>query len=208
MNYKEFENEELKRLITMKASKINFEDVTEEDLLNIEDLVLKYKNFDGTFSNIDLTIINFFSNLRKIRIIEYEITQEFILLINRFEKLENIEFHKCKIKEVDFSNLNKNIKKIRFSNCGVLDFKYPIGEYIDIEKSEIDFKNLSFDEVKYLYIIDSIIKNGYNLDKFENIEIVNLDATKIFDKNLNLLEDIKVSNKTKYSHENELNLFN
>lgn len=208
MNYKEFENEELKRLITMKASKINFEDVTEEDLLNISDLVLKYKSFDGKFSNIDLSIINFFPNLRKIRIIEYEITQEFILLLDKFEKLENIEFHKCNMKKVNFSNLNKNIKKIRFSDCGILDFKYPIGEYIDIEKSEIDFKNLSFDEVKYLYIIDSIIKNGYNLDKFENIEIVCLDATKIFDKNLNLMEDIKVSNQTKYSHKNELNLFN
>ena len=71
-----------------------------------------------------------------------------------------------------------------------------------------NFKNLSFDEVKYLYIIDSIIKNAYNLDKFKNIEIVNLDATKLFDKNLNLLKDIKVSNQTKYSHKNELNLCN
>ena len=124
MNYKEFENEEFKRLITMKSNKINFEDVIEEDLLNIEDLVLKYKNFDGTLSNIDLNVIRRFPSLRNIRIIEYEITQEFILLLKEFKKLENIEFHKCKISKIDFSNLNK---KVRFSNCGILDFNYPIG---------------------------------------------------------------------------------
>ena len=57
MNYKEVKNEELKKLITMKANKINFEAVTEKDLLNIEDIVLKYRNFDGTFSNVDFNII-------------------------------------------------------------------------------------------------------------------------------------------------------
>ena len=205
MNYKEFENEEFKRLITMKSNKINFEDVIEEDLLNIEDLVLKYKNFDGTLSNIDLNVIRRFPSLRNIRIIEYEITQEFILLLKEFKKLENIEFHKCKISKIDFSNLNK---KVRFSNCGILDFKYPIGEYVDIEKSEVNFENINFENVKYVYIIDSIINNSYNLDIFKNIEIVCLDGTKIYDKYLNVIKDIKVANSVKYSHKKEIDLFN
>lgn len=205
MNYKEFENEEFKRLITMKSNKINFEDVIEEDLLNIEDLVLKYKNFDGTLSNIDLNVIRRFPSLRNIRIIEYEITQEFILLLKEFKKLENIEFHKCKISKIDFSNLNK---KVRFSNCGILDFKYPIGEYVDIEKSEVNFENINFENVKYVYIIDSIINNSYNLDIFKNIEIVCLDGTKIYDKHLNVIKDIRVANSVKYSHKKEINLFN
>lgn len=205
MNYKEFENEEFKRLITMKSNKINFEDVIEEDLLNIEDLVLKYKNFDGTLSNIDLNVIRRFPSLRNIRIIEYEITQEFILLLKEFKKLENIEFHKCKISKIDFSNLNK---KVRFSNCGILDFKYPIGEYVDIEKSEVNFENINFENVKYVYIIDSIINNSYNLDIFKNIEIVCLDGTKIYDKHLNVIKDIRVANSVKYSHKKEIDLFN
>lgn len=205
MNYKDFENEELKRLITMKTNKINFEDITENDLLNIEEIVLKYKNFDGTFSNVDFNIIKNFPNLKRIRIIEYEITQEFIVLLNKFKKLENIEFHKCKINKIDFSNLNK---KIRFSNCGILDFKYPIGEYVDIEKSEVNFENIDFKNVKYVYIIDSIIRNGYNLDKYTNIEIMCLDGTKIFDKGSKFIEDIKVAEQVKYTHKKELNLFN
>ena len=205
MNYKEFENEEFKRLITMKSNKINFEDVIEEDLLNIEDLVLKYKNFDGTLSNIDLNVIRRFPSLRNIRIIEYEITQEFILLLKEFKKLENIEFHKCKISKIDFSNLNK---KVRFSNCGILDFKYPIGEYVDIEKSEVNFENINFENVKYVYIIDSIINNSYNLDIFKNIEIVCLDGTKIYDKHLNVIKDIRVANSVRYSHKKEIDLFN
>ena len=205
MNYKEVKNEELKKLITMKANKINFEAVTEKDLLNIEDIVLKYRNFDGTFSNVDFNIIKNFPNLKRIRIIEYEITQEFIVLLNKFEKLENIEFHKCKISKIDFSNLNR---KIRFSDCGILDFKYPIGEYVDIEKSEVNFENIDFENVKYVYIIDSIIKNGYNLDIYTNIEIMCLDGTKIFDKDSKFIEDIKVAEQAKYSHKKEVSLFN
>lgn len=145
MDYKEFENEDFERLIAMKVNKINFEDVTEKDLLDIEEIVLKYKNWDGTFSNIDLNIIKNFPNLKSVKIIEYEITQEIILLLSKLEKLQNIEFHKCKISKVDFSNLNI---KVRFSNCGILDFKYPIGEYVDIEKSEVDFENINFENVK------------------------------------------------------------
>ena len=126
-------------------------------------------------------------------------------ILKEFKKLENIEFHKCKISKIDFSNLNK---KVRFSNCGILDFKYPIGEYVDIEKSEVNFENINFENVKYVYIIDSIINNSYNLDIFKNIEIVCLDGTKIYDKHLNVIKDIRVANSVKYSHKKEIDLFN
>ena len=45
-------------------------------------------------------------------------------------------------------NLNGKLKRVSFSDCGVLDFKYPEVPYITISNSEIDFSNIEFGKVK------------------------------------------------------------
>lgn len=198
-------SQELKRLIALKANKLSYDDVSEEDFDEITELIFKSKTFGGEKTDVDLKWISLFPNLERVRIIGFEIEQDVLdILVNQM-RLHSVEFSKCNMGEISFEGLNGRLKRVEFTECGKLDFKYPEVPYVNITNSEVDFENIDFEKVKGIRILDSVIQNGRGLTEFENIESVILDGTRIFvgDEEKN---DIEVSKNTKYSHEKEVEL--
>lgn len=195
------ENEELKRLITMKANKLNFEDVTKEEFERIKDITINGYLINGKESNINLKELLFFPNLKRVKISKFEITDESIEIILKLEKIEHIEFVSCSLKNAKLDKLNKKIKSINFINCENLQSKYPEVENIIVIGTKIDFKNINFINVKKVFIQKCVVKNAYNLNNYLNIEEVNLDGSELYNENNELIQDILVAKNTKYTHE-------
>lgn len=199
-----FESKELKRLIAMKTGKIDFEAVSEEDIVRIRDISLNSFLMNGQSSGIDLNILKYFLSLERVRISNFEITNEVLDMLSKLECLDTIEIVGCTFKDVDFSSLNGKIKRISFTKCDDLPFTYPDVADINIVKSNIDFKNINFGNVQTVFIQNSTIKNVSDLNEYSEIRKVNLDGTILYDSNGDVVKDIKVGDKTSYTHEEEV----
>lgn len=197
---------ELKRLIALKANKLSYDDVTEEDFDEITELVFNVASFNGEKTGVDLNWVSLFPNIEKVRIIGFAIDQSTLDVFSEQIRLSNIDFVKCQMEDISFENLNGKLKRVSFSDCGVLDFKYPEVPYITISNSEIDFSNIEFGKVKGIQILNSVIRNGRNLIEFDNIEHITLDGTQVFGEDEKEMEDIEIPNKTKYSHKKTVEL--
>lgn len=203
MRKEKITSQELKRLIALKANKLSYDDVSEEDFDEITELVLKSTTFNGENTGIDLNCIALFPNIEMVRVIGFDIEQEVIDVLTNQLRLHGVEFSKCKMGKVSFEGLNGRLKRVDFTECGRLDFKYPEVQNINVVSSEVDFNNIDFEKVKGISIIDSVIRNGKSLTEFEDIERVVLDGTKIYAGDEEKT-DIEVSKNTKYSHKKEV----
>ena len=199
-------NKELKRLIAFKSGKIDFEEVTEEDIMCIRDISLSSRLINGAESGIDLEVLKYFFSLERVRISNFEITDDVIQMLSELECLDTIEIVGCTFKDVDFTKLNGKLKRISFSKCEELPFKYPDVRDIRVIKSNIDFTNIDFTNVQNVFIQSSTIRNAHSLDDFCEIKKVNLDGTKLYDENGEEIKDIQVAEKTGYSHEEDVML--
>lgn len=203
MRKEKITSSELKRLIALKANKLSYDDVSEEDFDEITELIFNSNSFNGEKTGVDLNWISLFPNLESIRIIGYEVDQTVVDELSNQMRLTSVEFSKCKMEKISFEGLNGRLKRVGFTNCGSLDFKYPEVPYINVSGSEIDFENIDFDKVKGIHILNSVIKNGRSLAEFADIENIVLDGTKIFIGEEEQ-KDIEVSKMTKYSHKKDV----
>lgn len=194
-------NEELKRLITMKVNKLNFEEVTKEDFKKIENIAINGYLINGKQSNYNFKELLFFPNLKKIKLSKFKLKIEDIEIILKLGNLKEIEIVNCNLENIEFYKLNKSIKSVKFINCEKLSGKYPEVEEIFVVGTNIDFKNINFINVKKVFAQNCIIKNVYNLNEYVSIEDVNLDGSKLYNEREKLIEDILVSQSTKYTHE-------
>ena len=208
MRKEKISSAEFKRLVALKVNKLSYEDVTEDDFDRVSDLVFKATSFNGDKTDIDLGWISLFPNISRLRIIGFEINQDIIDMLSKQVNLTMLEFALCQIGEVSFKGLNGKLKSVGFTDCGSLNFKYPEVSVVSVSKSEIDFNNIVFDKVKGIDILDSIIRNGHSLKMYPEIQRVELDGTKIYDQKGNEIQDIEVSDMTKYSHKKQVSLVN
>lgn len=203
MKKEEIESNELKRLIALKAGKIDFEDVTDEELEQVRDIVLNAYLINGKKSDISLDAITLFPNLERLRIVNFEITDEVIEKLASLERLSSLEILGATFSDVDFSKLSKKLENINFTNCTSLPFKYPEVRNVAVTRCGIDFKNINFGVAENILIQNSIANNAHNLDDYTNIKRINLDGTVLYDEQEKILEDILVAVNTQYSHEKE-----
>lgn len=200
MRLEKIKSKELKRQIALRIGKLNFEDVTEEDFDEISELTLNFKSINGKKTDINLNVLEFFPYLKKIRIIDFDINQEDICKINKLECVEVLEFSRCKFNKINFDVIEERLKKIDFSECGELAFKYPKVKNILINMCEIDFEFVDLEAVQKIYVFDSVIKNLPDLSKYKDLEKVIFDGSKIIDANGKEIEDALISEHTEYSH--------
>lgn len=203
MKKEEIKSNELKRLIALKAGKVDFTDVTDEDLEGIRDIVLNAFLINGKSSDISLDAISLFPNLERIRIANFEITNEVVETFATLKKLSSIEIVGGIFTEVDFSKLSEQIREMSFANCESLSFKYPKMKNIVINRCGVDFENIDFSVAENILIQNSTVKNAHNLNDYMHIKRVNLDGSSLYDGQEQVLENILVSDNTQYSHEQE-----
>lgn len=193
-------NFELQRLIAFKCNKLDFKDVTDDEIKQITELSLRGRLVNGKKSGIEVNDVILFSNLISLTISDMEINQECILNLLKLKDLKKIEIIGCIFDNVDFSILQEKDINICFIGCEELPFKYPYQKEINVKGCKLDFNNIDFSTIEYLSVTESTIINAHNLDQYDNIKAVNIDASVLMDSKGKQVSDIKVSGNTQYSH--------
>ena len=203
----DIQNEELKNIILYALDEIDFEDINEDRLEEIEEIYLNAYLLNGKQTGITIEDVLKFPNLRELKLGNFNITENDVETIAKLEKLEELEIFDCKFTDVDFDKIAKKVQRLIFSKCKEMNFKYPNVKEIIIRNSKVDFDNLNFECAKRVEIILSRIKNVVDLTEFKNIEEVNLDGSILYDEKYVTKDDIEVSKNTIYTHKSDIELY-
>lgn len=189
-----FNNQELKRLIQFKLNKINF---TREDLKLIDSITLKGKNINGDINIVDLNVIDYFPNLKKIEFQDLKISSQYM---KKLYKVEEISFKQCQVEDINYL---QDIKKLSVNNSKITNLE----QIENLENLEnLEFINIRLEDFNILKKLKSLntlkLKNmiDFSLDnidfplpiKYFSIEdIDNLDEIRLI-KNYSKLETLSI----------------
>ena len=81
--------------------------------------------------------------------------------------------------------------------------KMPKSRVLRIIGSEVNFDSVNAGNVEKMLLQNSLIKNFTSLDSNDNLVEVNLDGSTIYDKENNVVTEVKVPIGTYLSHEEE-----
>lgn len=203
MRKEEITSKELKQCICLRTGKLDFSEVTDEDIEKIGALDLRGIKFNGEPTDVVLSELALFPNLTALMISHFDLKEEDINSISALSKLKTVQFSAC-----DF----ENISDIKIDNLDVLVFvgctdmaklKMPKSRVLRIIGSEVNFDSVNAGNVEKMLLQNSLIKNFTSLDSNDNLLEVNLDGSTIYDKENNVVTEVKVPVGTYLSHEEE-----
>ena len=150
----------------------------------MEHLTLNKYKLNGKESDINLSELYLFKNLRTLTLINFSINKDFIKIINELKFLWAIQFSGCDIE--DAVPINQSVSQLIFDYCK--NFKCELinnNKIIKIIGSEIDLRQLNkIDNTKELYLQDCKIKNTEEILKYNRLELLNLDGSNVENDNI------------------------
>jgi len=139
------QNLELRKYVTYKTES---DEITKKDLENIDEIILDSQNIIGEYNQVYFQEIELFPNLKKIAIKNLGICPEDM---SKLEKIEQIEFKNCEIKEI---NKLKKVKQLIL-----------IHTEIEEQKQLEELENL-----EEIQLINTAINNFEFLKKLKNLK--------------------------------------
>lgn len=203
MKKEEITSKEMKQCICLRSGKLNFSEVTDEDIEKITIMDLRGIKFNGEPTDVLLSELDVLPNLNALMISHFDLKGEDIEYLSKLSKLKTIQFTAC-----DF----ENITDIKLENLDILVFvgctdmgklKMPKSRVLRVIGSEINFDGVNPENVEKLLLQNTLVKNFTTLASNENLVEVNLDGSTIQDKDGNAVKNVEVSAGTFLSHEEE-----
>ena len=201
MKKERINNVNLRRLIALKCGKIDFEDVSDEEIEKISEITILGKKLNGEPTGITLDCLKLMNNIADLKLSDFILTPEDMDVLKQLEKLRSLQLSSCNLEEITEMSLPHGVSDFRITNCGKIKFKkYPEVSSIDISGSEIDMNSIDLDKVLDITILDSRIKNAKELTKFPAIRSVTIDGSILINKEGTIVDDIEVGENTVYTH--------
>lgn len=176
------ENIELRNFLQFKLGK---ENITNDDLDNIDEIILDSTNIVGQYNKVYFEEIDLFKNLKKISIRNLGVTVESLEKIN---KIPEVEFVNCELR--DITKLS-NVQHLTLINSEVDNFE-KIEQLSNI--TELQLTNIKIEEFKFLENFKNLKKlviknvNDFSLSKINfYLPIEYLSVEKIKDLDLNII---------------------
>ena len=198
-------NTNVAEFVEMKLDKIE-NSFSERELNEIMELVYDTYTINEEVLEDDLADLKYFKGLKKLYLMNVDISKESAKNIFILPSLEEISFEKVNFLYTDFI-ANLNVKEISFVNTNIEDysfFKTMTGlekvELIGVKEVNLDYfdqyRNLSeldlgysnilnVDKIKYFYYLNGLAVNDTNirdlkfLEEFQHLKYVGLDKTQI-----------------------------
>lgn len=203
MKKEEITSKELKQCICLKTGKLNFSEVTDEDIENITEIDLRGIKFNGEETDVILAELDAFPNLNGLLISHFDLKVEDIDAISRQDKLRVVQFSSCDFENIETINL-PNLDVLVFVGCTDMGkLKMPKSRVLRVIGSELNFDGVDVNNVEKLLIQNSLVNNFTSLDSKDNLIEVNLDGSTLYDKDGNLVKDVKVKPEISFSYEDE-----
>lgn len=203
MRKEEITSKEMKQCICLRTGKLNFSEVTDEDIENITTMDLRGVKFNGEPTDVILSELEALPNLNALMISHFDLNVEDINNLSKLSKLKTIQFTAC-----DF----ENITDIKLGELDILVFvgctdmgtlKMPKSRVLRVIGSEINFDGVNPGNIEKLLLQNTLVKNFTTLALNENLVEVNLDGSTIQDKDGKAVKDIEVAAGTFLSYEEE-----
>ena len=203
MKKEEITSKELKQCICLKTGKLNFSEVTDEDIENITEIDLRGIKFNGEETDVILAELDVFPNLNGLLISHFDLKVEDIDAISRQDKLRVVQFSSCDFENIETINL-PNLDVLVFVGCTDMGkLKMPKSRVLRVIGSELNFDGVDVNNIEKLLIQNSLVNNFTSLDSKDNLIEVNLDGSTLYDKDGNLVKDVKVKPEISFSYEDE-----
>ena len=94
-----------------------------EELGEIDEIIINPININGEYEKINLEVIKYFSNLKRILFKNLTINENIITDLVSIKPLESIYFEKCEFENVNMLMVLKT-KEIGFINCEIVDYSF------------------------------------------------------------------------------------
>lgn len=203
MKKEEITSKELKQCICLKTGKLNFSEVTDEDIENITEIDLRGIKFNGEETDVILAELDAFPNLNGLLISHFDLKVEDIDAISRQDKLRVVQFSSCDFENIETINL-PNLDVLVFVGCTDMGkLKMPKSRVLRVIGSELNFDGVDVNNIEKMLIQNSLVNNFTSLDSKDNLIEVNLDGSTLYDKDGNLVKDVKVKPEISFSYEDE-----
>ena len=203
MKKEEITSKELKQCICLKTGKLNFSEVTDEDIENITEIDLRGVKFNGEPTDVILSELDVFPNLNGLMISHFDLKAEDIESIAKHDKLKVIQFSSCDFENITTIDLN-NLDILVFVGCtDMTKLKMPKSRVLRVIGSELNFDVVDPNVVEKMLIQNSLVNNFTSLDSNDNLVEVNFDGTTILDKDGKEVKDVKVMPHVSFSREDE-----
>ena len=203
MKKEEITSKELKQCICLKTGKLNFSEVTDEDIENITEIDLRGIKFNGEETDVILAELDAFPNLNGLLISHFDLKVEDIDAISRQDKSRVVQFSSCDFENIETINL-PNLDVLVFVGCTDMGkLKMPKSRVLRVIGSELNFDGVDVNNIEKLLIQNSLVNNFTSLDSKDNLIEVNLDGSTLYDKDGNLVKDVKVKPEISFSYEDE-----
>ena len=150
-----------------------------EELGEIDEIIINPININGEYEKINLEVIKYFSNLKRILFKNLTINDNIITDLVSIKSLESIYFEKCEFENVNMLIVLKT-KEIGFINCEIVDYSFVY-----------EMKNL-----QSLAIVNGLvsISGVNNLKKLEYLQLSYSNMIDIETFNLPFLKELHIDN--------------
>ena len=162
-----------------------------EELGEIDEIIINPININGEYEKINLEVIKYFSNLKRILFKNLTINENIITDLVSIKSLESIYFEKCEFENVNMLMVLKT-KEIGFINCEIVDYSFVY-----------EMKNL-----QSLAIVNGLvsISGVNNLKKLEYLQLSYSSMIDIETFNLPFLKELHIDNTNLMNTSNLENL--
>ena len=196
------QDNELAKCIGNQVKKYNTNQFLREELESVQEISLRNVDFTGKSLNINFEQLSELKHLKFIYLQFIKVDDSLIEIINQFSELKELYFSQCNIignKKFDLQQLEKltllfceNVNLDIFNMPEQLKISTKIDEKFDLNKVPDKIK------IKILFVNNADIKSFKYINDFSDLESLNIDGSKVDEKDiLNILKNkIEVSHKT------------
>lgn len=192
MNKNDVKSQELRATIAMKLGKFSYSEVTDEELKEVKDIILRKYKFNGEDTGIDVSELLNLPNLQAVTLGDFEITDSDIEILAKLESLERIQFSNCDFSSVRNKLPNEELLVVTLSGCtSPENMNVSAAKYLKILGSEVDFNKLNIEDLEQLVIQNSEVINFTSLVGKTAARTINLDGSNVYAPNGQEVEDIE-----------------
>lgn len=205
MKKEDITSKELRQCICLKTGKFYFEDVTEEEIMQIQEMDFRRIKFNGELTDVELEHLKLFPKLASLAISNFTISEEDLRVISELKNLKRIQFNSCEFSKDAKQKLPQEFEEFILMGCENMEsFTFPKSKIVIVKGGDVYFNKIDLDSAKALYLQNTVVKNATDIENYGELEVVNLNGSKIYTANGTEISKIKVSNRTEFSKDEEL----
>ena len=203
MKKENIRSNELKRVIAMKTGNMLFEDVSEEELDSVDELYLRAKKYSGEPTDIDLSEVSGFTNLKTLGLNGFKLSSEDFDIISKLG-LSSLELNGCETGS-EVIDTADSLENLVINGGKIVDSevrKSP--KLLIVSETDVDFSKFDMSKTKRIFMRNCTIRNVGDLNSLTELEEINFDGSKVYDISGTEIKEVNVADNVMVSFEDEV----